>query len=173
MIKMKKIALILTLVMLLFCLSGCREKLLPQERPDDFSFSLIWGVYGTSSYDSRTGKLVKTTDATHPDDYVTYLHLSDEMLDYFYRLLRDLDVEDYPDEYDPDPHTMCSPSSALSVTVRAGGKTKVVTVDDMATSPIALIGKSKRYLETCKIIRDLLIETEEWKALPEYEFFYD
>ena len=170
---MKKIALILTLVMLLFCLSGCREKLLPQERPDDFSFSLIWGVYGTSSYDSRTGKLVKTTDATHPEDYVTYLHLSDEMLDYFYRLLRDLDIEDYPDEYDPDPHTMCSPSSALSVTVRANGKTKVVNVDDMATSPIALIGKSKRYLETCKIIRDLLIETEEWKALPEYEFFYD
>ena len=173
MIKMKKIALILTLVMLLFCLSGCREKLLPQERPDDFSFSLTWGVYGTSSYDSRTGKLVKTTDATHPEDYVTYLHLSDEMLDYFYRLLRDLDVEDYPDEYDPDPHTMCSPSSSLTVTVRAGGKTKVVNVDDMATSPIALIGKSKRYLETCKIIRDLLIETEEWKALPEYEFFYD
>ena len=173
MIKMKKIALILALVMLLFCLSGCREKLLPQERPDDFSFSLIWGAYGTSSYDSRTGKLVKTTDATNPEDYVTYLHLSDEMLDYFYRLLRDLDVEDYPDEYDPDPHTMCSPSSALSVTVRAGGKTKVVNVDDMATSPIAFIGKSKRYLEACKTIRDLLMETEEWKALPEYEFFYD
>lgn len=169
---MKKIALILTLVMLIFCLSGCREKLLPQERPADFSFSLIWGAYGTSSYDSRTGKLVKTTDATHPEDYVTYLHLSDETLDYFYRLLRDLDVEDYPDEYDPDPHTMCSPSSALSVTVRAGGKTKVVKVDDMATSPIAFIGKSKRYLETCKIIRDLLTASDEWKALPDYEFYY-
>ena len=170
---MKKFDLILVLLMLLTSLVGCGEKLLPEERPDDFSFSLVWGVYGTSSYDSRTGKLVKTTDATNPEDYVTYLRLSDEMLDYFYRLLRDLDVEDYPDEYDPDPHTMCTPSSALTVTVRAGGKTKTVKVGDMAASRISLIGKSKRYVETCTDIRDLLMESDEWTALPEYEFFYD
>ena len=159
--------------MLLTSLVSCGKKLLPEERPDDFSFSLVWGAYGTSSYDSRTGKLVKTTDATNPEDYVTYLRLSDETLDYFYRLLRDLDVEDYPDEYDPDPHTMCTPSSALTVTVRAGGKTKVVKVDDMAASPIAFIGKSKKYIEACTTIRDFLMSTAEWKALPEYEFFYD
>ena len=64
---MKKFALILALLMLISCLSGCEEKILPDERPEDFSFSLIWGAYGTSSYDSRTGKLVKTTDATHPE----------------------------------------------------------------------------------------------------------
>ena len=173
MIKMKKFALILALLMLLTPLVGCGEKLLPEERPDDFSFSLVWGAYGTSSYDSRMGKLVKTTDATNPEDYVTYLQLSDETLDYFYRLLRDLDVEDYPDEYDPDPHTMCSPSSALSITVRAGGRTKTVRVDDMAASRIAYIGKCKKYIETCTAIRDFLMQTEEWKALPEYEFFYD
>ena len=159
--------------MLLTSLVSCGKKLLPEERPDDFSFSLVWGAYGTSSYDSRTGKLVKTTDATNPEDYVTYLRLSDETLDYFYRLLRDLDVEDYPDEYDPDPHTMCTPSSSLSVTVRAGGKTKTVKVEDMAASYVALIGKSKRYIEICSLIRDSLMETEEWKSLPEYEFFYD
>ena len=77
-VDMKKIALIFTFIMLLPCLSGCGNKILPEERPEDFSFSLIWGVYGTSSYNSRTGKLVKTTDATHPEDYVTYMHLSDE-----------------------------------------------------------------------------------------------
>ena len=146
---------------------------MPDERPEDFSFSLVWGAYGTSSYDSRTGKLVKTTDATHPEDYVTYLHLSGETLDYFYGLLRDLDVEAFPDEYDPDRHIMCEPSSALTVTVRAGGRTKTVRVDDMAASRIALIGKNKKYIETCCTIRDFLMQTEEWKSLPEYEFFYD
>lgn len=170
---MKKIALILALLMLIPCLSGCGEKILPQERPEDFSFSLVWGAYGTSSYDSRTGKLVKTTDATHPEDYVTYLHLSDKTLEYFYGLLRDLDVESFPDEYDPDRHTMCEPSSALTVTVRAGGRTKTVMVDDMAASRIAYIGKCKKYIETCTAIRNFLMQTEEWKALPEYEFFYD
>lgn len=173
MIKMKKFALILAFLMLIPCLSGCGEKILPQERPEDFSFSLVWGAYGTSSYDSRTGKLVKTTDATHPEEYVTYLHLSDKTLEYFYGLLRDLDIEDFPDEYDPDRHTMCTPSSALTVTVRAGGRTKTVRVDDMAASRIAYIGKCKKYIETCAAIRDFLMQTEEWKALPEYEFFYD
>ena len=170
---MKKFALILALLMLIPCLSGCGEKILPQERPEDFSFSLVWGTYGTSSYDSLTGKLVKTTDATHPEEYVTYLHLSDKTLEYFYGLLRDLDIEDFPEEYDPDRHTMCTPSSALTVTVRAGGRTKTVMVDDMATSRIAYIGKCKKYIETCAAIRDFLMQTEEWKALPEYEFFYD
>ena len=170
---MKKFALILALLMLIPCLSGCGEKILPDERPEDFSFSLVWGTYGTSSYDSRTGKLVKTTDATNPEDYVTYLHLSDETLDYFYGLLRDLDVEAFPDEYNPDRHTMCTPSSALTVTVRAGGRKKTVRVDDMAASRIAYIGKCKKYIEACTAIRDFLMHTEEWKALPEYEFFYD
>ena len=36
---------------------------------------------------------------------------------------------------------------------------------------ITLIIKDTQQLS--KIIRDLLMETEEWKALPEYEFFYD
>ena len=170
---MKKFALILAFVMLLPCFSGCGHKILPEERPEDVSFSLIWGVYGTSSYNSRTGKLVKTTDATHPEDYVTYMHLSDEMLDYFYGLLCDLDIEDFPDEYDPDTHIACEPPSALSITVRVGDRSKTVKVEDMAASPLALIGKSKRYVETCTDIRDLLMESDEWKALPEYEFFYD
>lgn len=173
MIKMKKFALILAFLMLLTSLTGCANKILPKECPDDFSFSLTWGAYGTSSYDSRTGKLVKTTDATNPEEYVTYLHLSDKTLEYFYGLLRDLDVESFPDEYDPDRHTMCTPSSALTVTVRAGGRTKTVRVDDMAASRIAYIGKCKKYIETCTAIRDFLMQTEEWKALPEYEFFYD
>ena len=172
-VDMKKIALIFTFIMLLPCFSACGSKTLPKERPDDFSFSLVWGAYGTSSYDSRTGKLVKTTDATHPEDYVTYLHLSDETLDYFYDLLLDLDIDDFPEEYDPDPHTMCEPPSALSITVRASGKTKTVKVDDMAVSPLALIGKSKRYIETCSAIRNFLIRAEEWTSLPQYEFFYE
>ena len=169
--KLLSLLIVLSILLGIFC--GCAEKPLTKERAEDFSFALTWGVYGISSYDSRTGKLVKTKDATNPEDYVTYLHLSDETLDYFYRLLRDLDIEDYPDEYDPDPHTMCEPSAALSVTVRVGGKSKTVKVDDMAVSHLAMIGKSKRYIEICSLIRDLLMETEEWKSLPDYEFYYD
>ena len=141
--------------------------------PKDFSFSLTWGVYGTSSYNSRTGKLVKTTDATHPEDYVTYLRLSDETLDYIYSLLIDLNIDSYPDEYNPDPFTATTPSSALILTVRAGGKTKTIKADDIALSHELLLFKGKRYIETCDFICDLIMSTEEWKALPDYEFYYD
>ena len=135
-IMKRKLSFALIIILILPCLSGCANKTLPQEMPEDFSFSLTWGTYGTSSYDSRTGKLVKTTDATHPEDYVNYLHLSDETLEYFYGLLRDLDIDDFPEEYDPDPFTMSTPSSALIITVRAEGKTKTVKVEDLAISPV-------------------------------------
>lgn len=169
---MKKLSLVLVIVILLSSFFGCAEKTLPKEMPSDFSFSLVWGIYGISSYDSRTGKLVKTTDATHPEDYVTYLHLSDDTLDYVYGLLLDLDIDDYPDEYDPDRHTACTPSSELTLTVRANGRTKTVNVEDMAASRLARIGKSGRYIETCDYIRKLIVASEEWQALPEYEFYY-
>ena len=32
--------------------------------------------------------------------------------------------------------------------------------------------KGQKFLETVKAIKDILIETDEWKAFPEYEFFY-
>lgn len=170
---MKKLSFILSVLMLLSCLPGCAEKTLPKERPEDFSFSLTWGVYGISSYDSRTGKLVKTKDATKPRDYVTYLHLSDETVDYIYGLLLDLNIDSYPEKYDPDKHLACDPSSELTLTVRVDGKTKTVEVDDMSASRLALIGKAGKYIETCIIIRDLLTASDEWKALPDYEFYYD
>ena len=69
---------------------------------EEFSFSLTWGCYGVSSYDSKTGKLIKTTDATNPEDYVTDYQLTDEDKEYFYDLISLLDINSYPDEYDPD-----------------------------------------------------------------------
>lgn len=67
----------------MFALSlvGCNKqepKSNPTVVPEDFSFALTWNCYGVSSYDSQTGKLVKTTDATNPDDYVTYYQLTTE-----------------------------------------------------------------------------------------------
>ena len=48
----------------------------PTDTADNFSFSLVWGCYGISSYDSETGQLIKTTHATTPADYITTYHLT-------------------------------------------------------------------------------------------------
>lgn len=171
---MKKLLFILLVcVLLLDCLVGCAEKPLPKEMPEDFSFALTWGVYGISSYDSRTGKLVKTKDATNPADYVTYLKLSDEALEFIYEDLHRLDVDSYPDEYDSDPRMGSDPSADLILTVRTGDHVKTITAKDVSLSYQSWLPKGKKFLDTCLGISDFLMSTEEWKALPDYEFYYD
>ena len=31
----------------------------------------------------------------------------------------------------------------------------------------------QKFLDVCKAIEDILTSTDEWKALPDYEFYYD
>ena len=169
----KLLSLLIVLSILLGILCGCAEKPLTKERAEDFSFALTWGVYGISSYDSRTGKLVKTKDATNPEDYVTYLHLSDETLEFIYEDLRRLDVESYPDEYDPDHMMASDPSADLILTVRMGDYVKTIAAKDVSLSYQSLSLKGQRFIDTCLSIRDILTATDEWQALPDYEFYYD
>ena len=168
----KLLSLLLAVILLAPCLSGCVEKL-PKEMPEDFSFSLTWGVYGISSYDSRTGKLVKTRDATDPEDYVTYVRLPDEVLETVYSLIRKMHVGSYPDEYDPDPFIASTPHESLILTVRAGDYVKTINAEDVGISSGFLFPKGLRFIETCNGIADMLTSTEEWQALPDFEFYYD
>ena len=141
--------------------------------PDNLSFFLTWNTYGISSYDSATGKLVKTTDATNPEDYVTTLQLDGTQLFEIWELLWELDIETYPDEYNPHGGLASSPSMTLILTLREGDKVKTVRAEDIALSYESDDPKGQKFLDTCKGIQDILTATEEWKALPEYEFFYD
>ena len=174
MTDMKKlISLLLAIILLAPCFSGCGERNLPDERPDDFSFTLTWGTYGISSYDSRTGKLVKTREASNPKDYVTYVRLSEEELDFIYQRIRKLRVDSYPDEYDPDPFVTSIPHATLIITVRTGDYEKTINADDVSLAYEAIFPKGKRFINTLDSICHILVSTEEWKALPDYEFYYD
>ena len=142
--------------------------------PENLSFSLTWNTYGISSYDSATGKLVKTTDATNPEDYVTTLQLDGAQLFEIWELLWELDIETYPDEYNPHGNGLASkPSMTLILTLRDGDNVKTVRAENIALSYESDDPKGQKFLDTCKGIRDILTATEEWKSLPEYEFFYD
>ena len=79
----------------------------PKSVPEDFSISLTWGCYGVSSYESKTGKLIKTTDTTHPDDYVTYYQLTDADKAYIYDLIVSMDVLSNPDVYNHQEDNYC------------------------------------------------------------------
>ena len=154
--------------------NDCMEDVANPNVPENLSFSLTWNTYGISSYDSATGVLVKTKDATNPEDYVTTLQLDGTQLVAIWELLWELNIETYPDEYDPQGGNLSSdPSMTLILTLREGDKVKTVRAENIALSYESDDPKGQKFLDTCKGIRDILTATEEWKALPEYEFFYD
>ena len=75
---MKKVPVLLTCLFVLFCCTGCVNIIQHTdpvssndqsgiELPEDFSFSIVWGTYGVSSYDSKSGKLFKAIphNSTH------------------------------------------------------------------------------------------------------------
>ena len=151
------------------------------ESPSDFSFSFVWGCYGISSYDSRTGRLIKTTDSTHPEDYVTTLVLSDAQRAEIWDLLSGLELETYPGRYDPynDPNSdqrVCSePNRNLILTLTADGRTKTVTCKGICLGGPDLKGydeKAQAFLDVTNRLTTLLQDTPEWQALPDYEFYY-
>lgn len=146
----------------------------PAGTADSFSFSLTWGCYGISSYDSETGKLVKTTDATNPEDYITTYQLTDAQKQQIYDLVKDLNVTAYPDTYNPHTDGLASkPSMTLILTVNTGTVHKTITAKGIALTFESQNSQGQKFLSVCKAIADILMETDEWKALPEYEFFYE
>ncbi|MBR6409959.1 MAG: leucine-rich repeat protein [Clostridia bacterium] len=155
---------------------GPGETLTRQSAPN-IGFSMVWGVYGKSSYDSRSGKLVKTTDTIErsPADYETTLILSDEQRAYISELLFDLDLSSYPSDYDPyrnDDGTEMTSSPSRTIVLRTSDGYTVVC-RDICLAGIPNNEKGAKFIRTVEAIRGLLTSTEEWKALPEYEVFYE
>ncbi len=145
-----------------------------------FSFALTWNVYGISSYDSATGRLVKTNDATRPEDYVTELRFSSEELGEILREIAILGPENFPDEYDPynapdaETKTMTSPDRTLILTVREGDREKTVACRNIClTGDTGYDFSATYFLSFCKRLSERIEATDEWKALPDYEFLYD
>ena len=150
----------------------CGTPLAPTDIPDDFSFALVWNCYGISSYDSQTGKLVKTTDATNPEDYITYYQLTDEDIEYIYNLLVSLDAKTYPDIYDPKSG-MSEPPMTLILTIRENGEVKTIKAENISLTFKSEDEKGQVFLSICEDICRLLTTTDEWKALPAYEKLYE
>ena len=65
------------------------------------------------------------------------------------------------------------PGIALILTIRIGETERTIRAEDISLSYQAGNKKGQRFLDVCREISDTLSATEEWKALPDYEFYYD
>ena len=161
----------LFLIILLACTS-CRNDVFTKNMPEDFSFSIKWNVFGISSYDSSTGKLVKTTDATNPEDYITTYTMSEEELEHVYNLIYNLKIDKYDNVFNPDPFKMSSPYKSFTLSVQIGDYSKTVSAPQVCIDSNGGTIKGIKYLRVVNEISKILIDTEEWKSLPPYEFAY-
>ena len=192
------LSLLLTLILCLGLLVGCQERGIPippdsapdpalsepspEPLPPDFAFSIVWDVYGISSYDSSTGKLIKENDVDNVEDYTADLTLSEADLKKVCGwLCTDIDLWQYPDEYDPfnapdaDFRKMSTPSQDIVLSVTANGQTKTVTCNDVmiGTEEDGYCREAKAFLRARTQIIRLLKAQPEWQELPEYDHMFE
>lgn len=152
------------------------------ELPEDFSFSIVWNTYGISSYDSASGKLVKTKDTEHIGKYTKYVKMSEEELKTVYRyLFHDIDLTAYPDEFDPfnapgaETIYTSEPNQTVILSATANGVTKTVTCEKIAFGSLdsCFSEEARQFMLAKEKIVSLITSFPEWEAFPDYEHYYD
>ena len=138
----------------------------------EFDFSLTWGTFGISSYDSKTGRLVKTDDVKNVEDFTTTYFLTPQEKLTVYKTVRDMEITSYPDEYNPTEGIGSNPYQTLILSAKINDISKTITANQVALGK-ATSEKGQRFMDACNTISDILENTEEWKALPDYPWLYD
>ncbi len=150
--------------------------------PTDFSFYFRFDVHGISSYESESGLLIKTTDATDPSRYRATHVLTEAERGEIGALLASLDLSSYPDRYDPfnapdaEVKRMTSPDQTIVLSVTTPDFSRTVTCQNVCLGASPESGydeAARRFLSVCARLKEILTSTEEWKKLPDYEFYYD
>ena len=142
-----------------------------QTIPEDFSFSIVWGVADDCSYDSRTGKLIKDHYATHPEDYVAEYRLTDTERALIYERVKALNLDSLRECYEPEG-SKSKPAETIVLTVCWNGREKTIKLVDTCSLSSEKNPSVGDILPVCNEIITLLAETDVWKALPEFETLY-
>lgn len=140
---------------------------------EHFKFYIRWNTYGISSYDSLSGAMIKTSDATNPEDYITTCYLPNEQMKNIRNIIEEIDIMSYPDEYNPHGRGVSTPYMTLELSVATESFSKTITVPETVLSFDTDDAKGQRFLNAFSAIIDILTNTNEWRALPDYEFYYD
>lgn len=151
----------------LILVSGCAER--KQDVPKDFQFSFVWGVYGDSAYDSQQHLLIKDQYAKNKSEYTTKLVLSEQQKQEIWDALHSLDWESYPKQYDPNPDLKSEPSLTLELRFSYGDVEKTVACRGIGYSYESSDKDGQKFLSACKFIQEMIMSTDEWNSLPEYE----
>ena len=125
----------------------------------EYEFTISWGQEGESSYDSKSGKLVRTEGSEG------VLTLNDAERRKIWTILTGMDYAKYPADYDPDPETESDPPEVIELSVTTGGETASIRCADAAVRPETQEKDAEDFLNGIRQITDLIESTDAWMAL--------
>ena len=140
---------------------------------EDFYFVLTWGVQKDSSYDSRTGTLIKTkyVRERQPEEYIaTYQYPN---INEIYEMAKSINVYSYADDYYPYEGSLVYTSPSVDYVFEINDKT--IASNDcpiLNEIPDDVTERGKQYLALILTIINTLMNSDEWKAMPDPEILY-
>ena len=162
-------------IIVLMAISSCSSGAVPSfsVAQEDFYFVLTWGVQLDSSYDSRTGTLIKTkyVREKQPEEYIaTYQYPN---ITEIYEMAKSINVYSYPDEYYPYEGSSLLTTPSVDYIFEINDKT-IASKDCpiIQEVPTDVTKRGKQYLSLILTIKNTLINSDEWKAMPEFEVLY-
>ena len=168
--------LLLIPITILMTISSCSTSDVPSfsVEQEDFYFVLTWGVRLDSSYDSRTGTLIKTkyVRERQPEEYIAIYQYPN--INEIYEMAKSINVYSYADDYYPYEGSLIMTSPSVDYVFEINDKT--ITSNDcpiVSEIPDSVTKKGKQYLSLILTIKNTLINSDEWKAMPDFEILYD
>ena len=168
--------LLLIPITILMTISSCSSSSAPSfpVAQEDFYFVLTWGVQLDSSYDSRTGTLIKTKYVRErkPEEYITTYQYPN--INEIYEMAKSINVYSYADDYYPYEGSQIMTSPSVDYVFEINDKTIASNDCPMLYEiPEGVTERGKKYLALILTIKNTLITSDEWKAMPDFEILYD
>ena len=173
--KSKLFPLVISVFGLLFSSCSSPDNVAPSfsVTQGDLYFVLTWGVQKDSSYDSRSGTLIKTkyVRERQPEEYITTYQYPN--INEIYEMAKSINVYSYADDYYPYEGYLAKTTPSVDYVFEINNKT--ITSEDcpmMSTIPDSVTKRGKQYLTLLLTIMNTLTNSEEWKAMPDPEILY-
>ena len=162
-------------ITILMTISSCSSSSAPSFsiEQEDFYFVLTWGVQKDSSYDSRTGTLIKAKYVIErqPEEYITTYQYPN--INEIYEMAKSINVYSYADDYYPYEGSSIRTTPSVDYVFEINDKT--ITSEDcpiLSGIPDGVTKRGKQYLTLILTIKNTLTNSDEWKALPDPEVLY-
>lgn len=158
----------LSINLLIGCNLGSTKNELPSEKPKDFNFIFSYGVDSKNKLDTSTGNYIK--DMITDPSISTNINLSDEDINTIYSEIQNINILNYPDNFEVESDTLKEPYYTYKFKIIANGIEKNIHWEDKGESTSE---KAIQLRELFNKIQKIIESKEDYKKLPDVSGGYE